>query len=281
MGPGCACVRAPRRGTPSGCNPDPVTPADATVTFVGHATVAIEMDGVRLITDPVLRHRVAHLRRAGRLHADSRAEVDAVLISHAHRDHLDLPSLRRLPRRGPVVVPRGLGRMMARAGIRDVVEVDVGDSVRVGAVEVRATPAEHDGARGLGQAVAPALGYAALGSRRVLFLGDTDLFPEMDGLVNDLDLALVPIWGWGSRLGKGRHLDPQRAAEAIARLRPRVAVPIHWGTLHPIHLGLLGTPAFVHRPAPEFVAHASGTAPQVDVRVLRPGEATTLATVRT
>ncbi len=249
---------------------------DAAVTFVGHATVAIEMDGVRLITDPVLRRRVGHLRRATPVDPGARTQVDAVLVSHAHRDHLDLPSLRRLPRRGPVVAPRGLGRMLARAGVDGVVEVDVGDVVRVGSMQVRAVPADHDGSRGLGRAVAPALGYAVLGSRRVLFLGDTDLYPEMDGLVPDLDLALVPIWGWGPSLGKGRHLDPERAAQAVARLRPRVAVPIHWGTLHPIHLGLLGPPAFVERPAPAFVQAAAGAAPDVDVRVLRPGEATRL-----
>lgn len=248
----------------------------ASVRFVGHATVAIEMDGVRLLTDPVLRRRVGHLRRGVPLAPDARAEVDAVLISHAHRDHLDLPSLRRLPRRGPVVVPRGLGRLLARAGIDHVTEIAVGETLRIGAVEVVATPADHDGARGIGPAVAPAIGYATLGSRRVLFLGDTGLFPEMEGMVDDLDLVLVPIWGWGPTLGRGRHLDPEAAAVALARLRPRVAVPIHWGTLHPIHLGPVHTPAYVRRPAGEFVQAAARTAPGVDVRVLRPGEATLL-----
>src|SRR5690606_26357853 len=157
-------------------------------------------------------------RRPSPIDPAARAPADAVLISHAHRDHLDLPSLRRLPRTGPVVAPRGLGRMLRRAGIGPVVEVDVDDEVAVGAVTVRATPADHDGARGIGRPTAPALGYAMLGTRRVLFLGDTDLFPEMEGLVPGLDLALVPIWGWGPTLGRGRHLDPHRAAEALVRL---------------------------------------------------------------
>jgi L-ascorbate metabolism protein UlaG (beta-lactamase superfamily) len=98
----------------------------------------------------------------------------------------------------------------------------------------------------------------------------------MAGLVPDLDLALLPIWGWGPTLGRGAHLDPVRAADALALLRPKVAVPIHWGTYAPLHLGLRATPSFLSDPRRAFVHAAALKAPEVDLRVLTPGEALAL-----
>jgi L-ascorbate metabolism protein UlaG (beta-lactamase superfamily) len=232
------------------------------VRYIGHATVLIELDGVRLVTDPLLRKRVAHLRRAVPLEAVD--HVDAVLISHGHYDHLDLPSLRML--RGKVVVPRGLGPRLQGF---DVVEVGEGDELTVGRVIVRTTHAEHDGGRPL-FGDGPAFGYAILGSRRIFFAGDTGLFDGMDRLVPELDVAFVPIWGWGAKLGRGKHLDPTQAAEAVRRLRPKIAVPIHWGTYRPFHR--TSRAAFLSEPAEAFARAAAIAAPDVDIRILRPGE---------
>jgi len=116
------------------------------------------------------------------------------------------------------------------------------------------------------------------GSQRVYFAGDTDLFPGMAEIGQDLDVALVPIWGWGPSLGRGKHMDPERAAESLTLLRPRVAVPIHWGTYHPIHLGLREAPRYLTEPAERFVRAAAEAAPDVEVRVLRPGETLSLET---
>jgi L-ascorbate metabolism protein UlaG (beta-lactamase superfamily) len=94
----------------------------------------------------------------------------------------------------------------------------------------------------------------------------------MDGLLPDLDLALVPIWGWGPTVGSGEHLDPAGAAQALRLLRPRVAVPIHWGTYHPLHHGWRREPEFLSEPAETFVREAASIAPEVEVRILKPGE---------
>jgi L-ascorbate metabolism protein UlaG (beta-lactamase superfamily) len=102
----------------------------------------------------------------------------------------------------------------------------------------------------------------------VFFAGDTDLFDEMDGLVPDLDVALLPIWGWGPTIGPG-HLDPARAAQALARLRPRIAVPIHWGTLRPVFHSAQAS--FLSEPLDKFLEAAKETAPAVEIRVLEPG----------
>jgi L-ascorbate metabolism protein UlaG (beta-lactamase superfamily) len=238
----------------------------AAITFVGHSTVQIELDGVQLLTDPLLRARVAHLRRAVPLDKVI-PPPDAVLVSHGHYDHLDLPSLRLLSGSPRVVVPRGLGQTLQGF---DVIEVEEGDEIAFGPIVVRATHAEHEGGRRPLSSGSSTLGYALAGSRRIFFAGDTDLFAGMDGLVPDLDLALVPIWGWGATLGRGKHLDPERAAEAVRRLEPRVAVPIHWGTYRPAHRSTRAT--FLTEPAEAFARAAAAAAPEVDVQILRPGE---------
>jgi L-ascorbate metabolism protein UlaG (beta-lactamase superfamily) len=234
------------------------------VRYIGHATVLIELDGVRLLTDPLLRDRVAHLRRAIPVERPME-EVDAVLVSHGHHDHLDFPSLRMLPGTR-VVAPRTLALGM---GEFETEAIDEGGELQVGPLTIRATHAEHDGGRPPFRA-GTALGYAILGSRRIFFAADTELFEGMSGLVDDLDLALVPIWGWGASLGRGKHLDPDTAAEAVRRLAPKVAVPIHWGTYRPFHRR--ASARFLTEPAEAFARAAAQLAPDVDVRVLQPGE---------
>ena len=120
-----------------------------------------------------------------------------------------------------------------------------------------------------------AIGFLVEGERRVYFAGDTDLFEGMGELAPGLDIALLPVWGWGPSIGTG-HLDPERAARAAALLSPRVAIPIHWGSLYPLGLARV-RPGPLRAPPREFAARVRELAPQVEVRVLSPGEATPLA----
>jgi L-ascorbate metabolism protein UlaG (beta-lactamase superfamily) len=226
----------------------------ARITWIGHSTVLIELDGVRLLTDPLLRRRVLHLRRVGPDATDI-GRVDAVLISHAHADHLDAASLERLDAARAIAPPRAATR--ALGWVDDVVEVNVGEHVEVGAVRVTATPAEHGGR---------SVGYLLSGSARIYFAGDTDLFDGMRELATPrLDVALLPIGGWGPRLPPG-HLDPGRAAQALELLQPRTAIPIHWGTYTRI-----GLSRDENEPAKRFTELASQRAPDVDVHVLPVG----------
>jgi L-ascorbate metabolism protein UlaG (beta-lactamase superfamily) len=243
--------------------------------YIGHATTLLRLDGTSILTDPMLRRWLGPLRRQG---AEPPRELpripDLVLISHLHRDHLDLRSLRRLPRSTPLVVPRGAARWARRSGSDGIREVGRGETISIGAVEVTAVPAVHDGRRGRwGEEVEP-LGYLITGSgRTVYFAGDTDLFPEMSDL-GTLDLALLPVWGWGASMGPG-HLDPDGAARALRLLRPRLAVPIHWGTFYPIGLRRL-RPKPLTEPPLEFARLARELAPEVEVLVLEPGKETSL-----
>lgn len=246
------------------------------VTYVGHATTLIELDGVRLLTDPILRSRVGPLRRQGPPPpAGLTDELGAVLVSHLHHDHADLPSLRRLDRDLPLLVAPRSGRFFARRGFTAVTELSPGDSARVGAVTVTATEAVHPTERRL-ERDSGAIGFLVSGAgRRVYFAGDTDLFDGMAGLGEGLDLALLPIWGWGPSIGSG-HLDPERAARAAAMMSPRIAVPIHWGTLYPLGLSRL-RPEPLRAPPREFAARMRELAPQVEARVLAAGESASLA----
>jgi L-ascorbate metabolism protein UlaG (beta-lactamase superfamily) len=251
-----------------------VTPAEE-ITYVGHATVLVELDGTRVLTDPVLRARVGPLRRQGASPPpDCWEDLDALLISHLHHDHADLPSLRRIGRDVPMLVPPGAGAFFERRGFAAVSELAPGESSQIGAVTITATEASHSGGR-LFAGEAEAVGFLLSGSRRIYFAGDTDLFDGMEGLGGELDLALLPIWGWGPTLGAG-HLDPVRAARAAALLAPRIAVPIHWGTLYPLGLARL-RPDQLRIPPREFAAAVRDLAAQVEVRVLAPGDATSLA----
>jgi L-ascorbate metabolism protein UlaG (beta-lactamase superfamily) len=247
----------------------------ARIEYVGHATVFVDLDGVRLLTDPLLRNRVAHLRRSTPVAARALRGIDAVLISHAHYDHLDVPSLEKLGKKIPVVVPRGLGGLLRKRKFESILEVEVGETLAIGELQIRAVRAEHDRGRGPFGASADPVGYVVSGTKSIYFAGDTDLFEEMSEL-GPVDVGLVPIWGWGPGLGGG-HLDPARAAEAVALINPRLVVPIHWGTYFPIHLGLAGRPAFVSVPPIEFVTALKEKAPDTRVEVLRPGESLELA----
>jgi len=239
------------------------------ITWLGHATVLIEAGGARLLTDPLLRDRIAYLRRQVAPPADP-GQLDGVLISHVHHDHLDRSSLRRVA--GPdvaLVLPAGAARLLSRIRFGAVHEVSPGDTQDVGGARVEAVPAWHDGRRlrGPWAKEQPALGFLTDG---VWFAGDTELHPDMEALKGRVDVALLPIWGWGFSLGPG-HMDPEEAAAAVALIRPRLAVPIHYGTFAPI-----GAAARHRRrvgdPARNFAARVSQAAPDVAVRVLAPGE---------
>ncbi|MEU5432823.1 MBL fold metallo-hydrolase [Streptomyces sp. NPDC020719] len=244
------------------------------ITWWGHATCTVEDSGVRVLTDPLFARRLAHLRRRrGAVPPPEATAAEIALVSHLHSDHLHLPSLARLAPGTRLVVPHGAVRAvpgLARLGLR-ITEVRPGDLVEAGDLRIRVVSAHHDGRRlPFGPHRSPALGYVIEGRARTYFAGDTGLFDEMAAEVGPVDVALLPVGGWGPFLGPG-HLDPGRAAQALARLAPRSAVPVHYGTYWPI--GLDGVrPHEFHAPGDDFVRHAARLAPGVAVHRLLHGE---------
>ena len=146
-------------------------PNAGTLTWLGHSCAAIRLDGIAILTDPVLRSRVIHLRRKEPVAPGAVDGVDVVLISHSHYDHLDLPSLDRLDRGAQVLVPAGAGDLLRRRGFRFVREVTAGDEVDVGAVRVRVTHAEHASGFRVGTGKTQPVGYVIAGSPHRLLRG--------------------------------------------------------------------------------------------------------------
>ncbi len=240
------------------------------LTFLGHSTVLIDLDGVRLLTDPVLGHVLRAIRRHARpALPESLDGLTAVFISHGHLDHLDLPSLRALPGEPALIVPAGLGRVVAGVARGPIHELRAGDRLKLGDLRLEAVHAEHGRRRSLLTTAEGALGLLVAGSTDVYFAGDTDLFPGMALLAGRVDVALLPVSGWGPTLGRG-HLDPSRAAVAAVRICPAVATPIHWGTLYPLGLRRLIRRRF-ERPGEAFREAVAERDPAIEVRILQPG----------
>ena len=249
----------------------------ARVTFLGHSTLIVDMDGVRILTDPILRPRVGPLVRLPTpIDETTWAGPDAVVISHSHWDHLDYGSLKLIGLNTTMIVPTGLGQALRSRGFRHIVEVVPGDDFEVGGVRIEATHAEH---QGFGPPVGSsdrALGFIIDGSQRIYFAGDTAFFEGMSALDIGLDLALMPVWGWGPTAKPDEHLDPLGAARAVALIKPRMTVPIHWGTLHPVGFRWL-RPTTRIDPPHQFAQLVRRYAPGTVARVLPVGGVLDLA----
>lgn len=235
--------------------------------------------GATVVTDPVLTDRLAHLRRMAGPTPALPGPADAVLLSHLHADHFHLASLRALPGEPTLIVPRGAAAFVAKSlgpsFAARCVELAPGEQTSVGAVRVRAVPAAHDGRRGpWSRERALAVGYVVEGSVRTWFAGDTGLFDEMTA-IGPLDLALIPVGGWGPTLAPHGHLDAAAAAEAVRRVRAAWAVPVHYGTLWPIGMGRIRSRMFAE-PGRRFAELAAQTSPDTRVRVLAQGETLTV-----
>lgn len=246
------------------------------LSFWGHASTSFTLEGEQFTTDPMFRSRFFHILR--RVPTPRYQDISGtVLISHYHLDHLDMRSLRGIGAKR-VICSIGSHSVLRSRGLAGNIEVESllpGESTNVGAITVQAVPAEHSGERFPWLSTSPEVpvGFVLQGkSKSVYFAGDTDLFPEMERVVPKVNLALLPIWGWGTGIGPG-HLDPGRAAKAAALIRPRLAVPIHWGAYLPAG-AMQKHGHLLYRPADEFKKHLEHEAPETLARILRPGAST-------
>jgi L-ascorbate metabolism protein UlaG (beta-lactamase superfamily) len=246
-----------------------------TLTWWGYSTSTWQDGGTTVLFDPVLTARLGHLRRVrGPVPPPHAAQADLILISHLHADHTHLPSLRLIPASAVLIAPAGSRRLLGSVAARGVKlrEVEPGDLVEFGGLRIRVLAADHDGRRHPGSPHrGPALGYLVEGSRRCWYPGDTGPL-AFDEVVN-VDIALMPVGGWGPTLGQG-HLDAEQAAHAVRRTHPDSAVPVHWGTWWPI--GLRQRPELIDRPAEAFAEHIARVAPTTSVHLLRHGQSVKL-----
>jgi L-ascorbate metabolism protein UlaG (beta-lactamase superfamily) len=251
--------------------------APLAVTWYGHSSALIEVDGRRVLADPMWSERASPSRRLGprRLHPvpaplETLPPVDAVLISHDHYDHLDTDTVRALVELGdaPFVVPVGVGAHLRRWGVPAdrVVELDWNGSTTIGGLTLTCVEAQHFSGRALARNTTQWSSWAITGpAHRVFFGGDTGFHPALAGIgerIGPFDLTLLPIGAY-SHLWPDIHLNPEDAVRAHVALRGGLLVPIHWATFD---LGFHGWAEPVQR-----LLAAAGTA-DAQVAVPRPGE---------
>jgi L-ascorbate metabolism protein UlaG (beta-lactamase superfamily) len=208
-------------------------------SWIGHATFAIQLGGLTILTDPVWSQRIpgvkSRLTPPG-VPLAGIGRVDAVVISHNHYDHLDTPTIRQLPRDTPILVPAMLGAWFRRRSFTRVTELDWWESVTVGGVEFGFVPAHHWSRRTLTDSCKTLWGGWILrsGDSKVYFAGDTGYghwFGQIAGRHPDIDLALLPVGAYEPNwFMKPVHMNPAEAVQACLDLgAPRMAT-MHWGT---------------------------------------------------
>ena len=251
------------------------------ITYVGHATLLLEVAGTRILTDPNFDPRLAWLLPRVAPPGIALAKLpklDAILLTHAHADHLSFRSLDALPRDIPLFAPPAVHRWLVRKGYAHAVPIVPGGHDCVGPVRIRAAAATHVGSRyGYDRWRADASMYLLDGeSHTVFFAGDTALTPDTHALVRqhlhevgrDLDLALLPIGhppAWKMESFRRGHLTSDDALTLFELLRAKLLVPYHWGTFRHVFSGAHDAIHVFRERIPEH--------PRRDaIRILEPGE---------
>lgn len=217
-----------------------------TVTWIGHATLLVQVEHVTFLTDPTWSKRPSPVPGVGPkrfvapgLEFDDLPPVDFVLISHNHYDHLDLPTLRALAQRDAdtvFFVPLGNGDLLRSQGITQVRELDWGQTATYKGATIHCLPSQHWSKRSLtDDRMALWSSWAVTGNeRRFYFAGDTGYFPGFEDIGRKLgpfDLAAVPIGAYEPRaMMRESHLNPEEAVRAAQDLRAERALAIHFGT---------------------------------------------------
>ncbi len=218
---------------------------DPTITWIGHATFLVQLDSENILTDPNWSDRASPVGFMGPrrlvppgLRFEDLPPIQAVVISHDHYDHLDLPTVLRLehafhPR---FFVPLGVGALLRGAGVRDVVELDWWDAARLGHVVFTATPAQHSSGRVFTDHNRRLWSSWVIAGRhrRLFFAGDTGYYAGFTAIgrrLGPFDAAALPIGGYsGFDKHHPNHLNPEEAVQAFEDLGARLLVPMHWGT---------------------------------------------------
>lgn len=206
------------------------------VTYIGHGTTLIESGGQCFLTDPNFSDRILTFKRRQAPGLDPRQlpELSAILVSHAHYDHLDLFSYKFFKVNVPLLCPKGLGKFIRKFLPNPVVEIPPWSHHRHQGVEIHLVPVKHHGFRWLpfrNRAAGAFVLKSAAGT--VYFAGDTgpgEHFKETASLF-EIDLALLPIGGYHPAwMHKKSKLNPEKALEAFTQLRAKHLIPIGWGT---------------------------------------------------
>lgn len=217
-----------------------------TVTWIGHATILVQMDHLTFLTDPTWSDTASPVSFMGPrrfvepgVAFEDLPPIDFVVVSHNHYDHMDLATLSALAERDPAtrfLVPLGNAELLRKAGVERVEELDWGDSVKHQGVTIRCLPAQHWSKRGLADdQKALWSSWAVLGGERSFFFaGDTgyfDGFARIGEAFGPFDLVAMPIGAYAPReMMKASHMNPEESVQASLDLRAEHALAMHYGT---------------------------------------------------
>jgi L-ascorbate metabolism protein UlaG (beta-lactamase superfamily) len=214
------------------------------LTWIGHASFLLQTRDVNVLIDPNWSKWLKVIKRLKRpgFEIHHLPSIDFVLVTHAHFDHLDRRTLRRIAADQPIVVPYGVGNLVHRLGFHIVHELDEWQTVELGALKVSLTPAHHWGARFLADRHRGFGGFViAMDGRTIFHCGDSAYFPGFKeiGQRHKIDIALLPIGAYDPPTGREVHMNPEQAVQAFLELGAKTLVPMHYGSFRlgfePLH----------------------------------------------
>jgi L-ascorbate metabolism protein UlaG (beta-lactamase superfamily) len=205
------------------------------ITWLGHAGFLVQMEGANILIDPnwALWHGPVKRLRHPTLSAQDMPPIDLVLITHAHFDHLHLPSLRRIANGQPIMLPRGVGSIVKRCGFGEIIELNTWQTASFQDLRITLTPARHWGARFIHDTHRQFGGFLIQSATRASFhCGDSSLFDGFSeiGQRASIDIAMMPIGAYQPPSGRPVHMNPEEALTAFQMLGAHNMVPMHHDT---------------------------------------------------
>src|SRR6266851_8219017 len=214
------------------------------ITWIGHASFLVQTHEVNVLIDPIWSMWLKVIKRLKQpgFHIHHLPSIDFVLVTHAHFDHLDRRTLRRVAANQPIVVPTGVGNLVHDLGFHIVHELDYWQTVQLGPLKISLTPCHHWGARFLADLHRAFGGFVIMVDGRTIFhCGDSAYFPGFKEIGDRyrIDVALLPIGAYEAPSGREVHMNPEEAVKAFLELRAKTLIPMHYGTFRlgfePLH----------------------------------------------
>lgn len=212
-----------------------VRPGEFCVTWIGHASFLIQTHETNILVDPNWAKWLKVIKRLKQPGIDLNhlPEIDLVLVTHAHFDHLDRRTLRKIAADQPIVVPTSVGTLVHDLGFEIIHELDYWQTVKIGPLKISLTPCHHWGARFLADRHRGFGGFIIEANNRTIFhCGDSAYFPGFKeiGQRYPIEVALLPIGAYDPPSGREVHMNPEEAVQAFLELRAKKLVPMHYGT---------------------------------------------------